>query len=285
MSKPRFTNLYITTTLSVTLVLFMLGLFTTLLLLSERVSRNLKENVTMSVVLNDSVTGGEVQRLINLFQEAKYVSQCRYVSKDDALREHIDRLGENPETFLGYNPLSASIEINLSSQYASTDSVAPIVAKIEAIPIVDEVIYQPDVISKLDNNIRVLTIVFIAVMVVLALIAVVLINSTIRLGVYSRRFLIHTMSLVGATSWKIRAPFVRQNLLIGLISTVIALILLGATAYYANNRLGFPILNDPMLMLTVAGVVVVFALLLTGLSANASAAHFVKMKYDDLFYA
>ena len=285
MAKHRFTNLYFTTTLSITLVLFMLGLFTTLLLLSHRVSRQLKENVTMSVVLSDSVTSGDVECMMDMFGKSSYVSSSQYISKDDALREHIERLGENPEVFLGYNPLSASIELHLSANYASADSVAPLVRKLEAMPVVSQVIYQPDVISKLDENIRVITVVFIAVMAVLVLIAVVLINSTIRLGVYSRRFLIHTMSLVGATSWHIRAPFVRQNLLMGLIATIVALAMLFGTAYYAHNNLGFPILNDVNLMCTVCGVVALFALLLTGLSASASAAHFVRMKYDDLFYA
>lgn len=283
MAKHRFTNLYFTTTLSVTLVLFMLGLFTTLLLISHRISQNLKENVTMSIVLSDSTTSGEVTRLMDMFDGAKFVSGSKYISKDDALREHIEKLGENPETFLGYNPLNASIELHLSADYASNDSVAPIVKKLEAMPIVENVIYQPDVISKLDENIQIITIVFVAIMSILVLISIVLINSTIRLSVYSKRFLIHTMSLVGATSWRIRAPFVRQNLLMGIIATIAALALLAGTAYYATTQIGLPILNDTKLLTTVAITVTAFAILLTVLSANAAAAKYVRMKYDELF--
>lgn len=283
MAKHRFTNLYFTTTLSITLVLFMLGLFTALLLMSHRISQNLKENVTMSVVLSDSATSSDVERLMNMFANSRFVSQSKYISKDDALREHIEKLGENPETFLGYNPLNASIELHMKAEYASNDSVAPLVNKIESIPIVQQVVYQPDVISKLDENIKVVTMIFIGVMAVLVLISIVLINSTIRLGVYSRRFLIHTMSLVGATSWRIRAPFVKQNLVMGLIATIVAIALLAGAAYYANTYLGIPILNDIQLIATVSATVAVFAILLTGLSANASAAKYVRMKYDDLF--
>jgi cell division transport system permease protein len=149
-----------------------------------------------------------------------------YVSKEDALKDHIASLGEDPQDFLGYNPLKASLEVKLKANYANTDSVAVIESKLGAFEYIDRIAYQKDMVSLVNENVRKVSLVLLGLAVVLLIVSIALINNTVRLSVYSNRFLINTMKLVGATHSFIRKPYIVKGMLNGLIAALIALVLL-----------------------------------------------------------
>ena len=166
--------------------------------------------------------------------QAPYCHECRYISKQDALAEHIRSLGDDPSQFLGYNPLLASYEINLNSAYANPDSIVVVERQVSRFPYVKQVMYQRDLVELLEHNVSQVTLVLIGLAVMLLLIAYVLIINTIRLHVYSHRFLINTMRLVGATPWVIKRPFVARSLRMGLWSALMAMALLAGLFYYVQ---------------------------------------------------
>ena len=282
--KRRFWNMYVTTTVSITLVLFLVGLVAMVTLSAHRMIEQVKTNVTLTVVLTLDADSAQVARCGTVLQAAPYSYACRYISSQEALEEHIRSLGDDPSHFLGYNPLSASYEVSLTAAYANPDSIAVVEQQLSNLPYVKQVMYQKDLVDLLAHNVSQVTIVLLGLAVMLLLIAYVLIINTIRLHVYSRRFLINTMRLVGATPWVIKRPFVARSMRMGCWSALLAFGLLTALFYYVQYSM-----NIVLMPLTwqnvalVAAVVLLTGELLTFVGALIAVNRYIRMDAEKMY--
>ncbi len=287
MRKGRhsFFNMYFTTTISITLVLFLLGLVGSILLFANVVSAELKEKVSLSLVLNDSIGQPEVERITRLLTVSPYAKSVTYVSKEDALQEYIAKLGEDPADFLGYNPLLASLEVSLNAAYAHVDSIRLIETKLKPFTGIKRFVYHQELINAIDANVRLISWLLLGLAGIMLVFSLVLINNTIRLSVYSKRFIIHTMRLVGATPWFIRAPFVKKHMLVGFIASILALGLLCALGYYLRQEfnISFVAVDYAAMGMLSTGLLLV-GLLITFFSSYMAVGRYIRLKTDELYY-
>lgn len=283
--RHNFFNMYFTTTISITLVLFLLGLVASILLFANSVSEELKEKVSLSLVLNDSIQQTEVERITRLLTVAPYAKSVTYVSKEEALQEYIADLGEDPADFLGYNPLLASLEVSLNADYAHVDSIRMIETKLKPFTGIKRVVYHQELINAIDKNVRVISWFLLGLAILMLVFSLVLINNTIRLSVYSKRFIIHTMRLVGATPWFIRAPFVRKHMLVGLTASLLALGLLGLLGYYLRQEFGISFVSvSHATLLLLAAALILVGLLITFFSSYRAVGKYIRLKTDELYF-
>jgi len=283
--KKLFFNLHFISTISISFVLFLIGLISLLMIIGNEMSNYVKENVNMSVVLQDSIAPAKLQIIQRVIQVTPGVKSYDYISKEQALKDHIRDLGENPADFLGYNPLLASFEVKLNSAYANTDSVSHIEKSLKQYAGVKQVIYQKDIIRLVNDNLKKTGYFLLGIAAILIFISIVLLNNTIRLSIYSKRFVINTMRLVGARAWFIRRAFVWRYLWNGLIAAIIALILLGISVYYVQIALGTNFdLYHFRFALMVSGVVISFGLIISFLAALFAVNRYIRMKTNDMYY-
>lgn len=284
MKRRSLFNMYFTTTISISLVLFLVGLECVVLMSAHDLVRHVRENVVLTVVLSDMASQEDVARLDNLMQVAPYANGSDYISREEALQEHIDNLGEDPQKFLGYNPLTDAFEVNLHAEYAQIDSIHVIEQSLLALPYVDKVIYQADIVKQLDSNLQEASLILLAIALALLVIALVLISNTIQLQVYSKRFLINTMRLVGATPWVIKWPFIRRNMLMGIEAACVALLMLAATYYYFVNRLGIRLfaLTEQNIAIIIVAVVFV-GWFITFFASLAATNRYIRMKTSKMY--
>ncbi len=283
--KHRFFNMYFTTTISVVLVLFLIGIETIMMLSAHNLVKQVRENITLTLVLDDKSDSTQIRRLENLLHVAPFVHQYKYVSKEEALHEHIANLGEDPSKFLGMNPLQASYEVNLVAAYTHTDSIATIEKKLVVFPCINQIVYPKDVVTLLDGQLGTLSVVLLGIAGILLIVALALIINTIRLYVYSKRFLINTMKLVGATPWVIKAPIVFRNIRMGLLAGILALALLAGAVYYCQSQLGITLFPPTLLNIGIIGGVVILAgVCITGFAALIATNKYIRMHTDDLYY-
>ena len=282
--KKGLRNIHITSTISMALVLFLVGLVSTLLFLAHDAAVYVKENITLSVILEDGINTQYEKRIENFLKTSPYTKSVSYISKEDALKDHIQSLGENPEKFLGYNPLQASLEVNLKAEYANNDSVKMIESKLAAFEYIDKVAYQKDMVSLVNDNVKKISMVLLGLAVVLLLVSMTLINNTIKLSVYSNRFIINTMKLVGATSWFIRKPYVRSGIINGCIAAFLSVVMLGMLVLYVQYEFGLTgMLLQPMSVFYVVFIVFVSGILLTAASSYMSVGKYLKKSTNDLY--
>ncbi|MBR5855501.1 MAG: permease-like cell division protein FtsX [Paludibacteraceae bacterium] len=276
--------MYFTTTISIALVLFLVGLECLILLSTHELMRQIKENVVLSIVLKADNTTEELERTERLLKNAPYCLDYHFISREEALQEHILNLGEDPTRFLGYNPLTDAFELRLQASYAHSDSIADIEKRLTNLPFVDKVIYQKDVVKVLDNNLSEISMILSAVALALLVIALVLISNTIQLQVYSKRFLINTMRLVGATPWVIKWPFIRRNIRMGFEAGLLAIVLLVATYYYCHSRLGiilFQLIWQNIVF--VVATVVITGILITFFASLVATNRYIRMKISKMY--
>lgn len=284
MRKHRFRNSYMTAGVSVSLVLCLIGIECVLLLSAGALLTRMRENVTITAVLSQEADSTQCARLERMLEASKGYSSFRYVSKEEALQEHIVSLGEDPTAFLGYNPLSASYEIHPSELYSNPDSLAQEAERLESLPYVSEVLYPRDLTDLMNRNVHDFSYILLGVALLLLLVSMVLIVNTIRLQIYSKRFIINTMTLVGATSWVTRRPFVLRNMLMGLIAGIVALIVLSGLVYYVEFEMGlflFPI--TWMNVAFVCGVVLGSGLLITLFASLIATGRYIRMDNNSLY--
>ena len=231
-SVSYFDMQFITSSISTTLVLLLLGLVVFFVLAAHNLSVYVKENISFSVLVSDDMKESDILKLQKRLDKEAFVKQTEYISKKQALREQTEAMGTDPQEFLGYNPFTASIEIKLHSDYANSDSIAKIEKLIKKNTNIQEVLYQKDLIDAVNDNIRNISLMLLGLAVILTFISFALINNTIRLAIYSKRFLIHTMKLVGASWAFIRRPFLRRNFWIGVLAAFIADSILWGAAYW-----------------------------------------------------
>lgn len=282
--KHRFLNMYLTTTISVALVLLLMGLECAVSLGTHQLIRQLKEDVAVTVLLKNSTDSTQIHQLQSMLEDASFSYQVRFVSKQQALEDHIANLGEDPEKFLGYNPLSNSFEINLNPTYANEDSIMVIEDELSLSPYIESVDYPQEIVSLIDLHVGEISLALILVALVLLLISMVLIINTVRLHVYSKRFMIHTMRLVGATSWVIRAPFIRRNLRLGFEAALGALVALAGALWLIHERLGvwlFAMTWQNILFVVL--VVILGGELITFIASMIATGKYIRMNKDRMY--
>ena len=284
-SKSLFDMQFITSSISTTLVLLLLGLVVFFVLGAHNLSIYVRENINFSVFISDDMKEADILKLQKKLDKEPFVKQTEYISKKQALKEQSEAMGTDPEEFLGYNPFTASIEIKLHSDYANSDSIAKIEKMIKKNTNIQDVLYQRELIDLVNDNIRNISLVLLALAVVLALISFALINNTIRLAIYSKRFLIHTMKLVGASWGFIRRPFLRRNIWSGVLAGIMADAILMGTAYWLVSYEPELIrVITPEVMLLVSGSVLIFGVVITFLCAYLSINKYLRMKASTLYY-
>lgn len=277
-------NMYLTTTMSVMLVLLLIGMDCVLLLSAGSLVKHVRESVAMDVVLAENTDSVGLARVDRYLAHVPYCLSYRYISADEALNEHVSSLGEDPRDFLGYNPLNASYEVHLQSEYANADSMAVIAERLRALPQVDRVNYQHAVVDVLNSHVNYVLIFLAVVAFVLLLIAEALIVNTIRLQIYSKRFLIRTMSLVGATGWHVRRPFVGKNLIVGTVAAILAIALLALAVWYIHFKLGLWLFEPTWQNGLILSVVVLLSgNLITFIASMAATGRYIRMKTDTLY--
>lgn len=283
-TTASFFNAKLTSTISTSLVLFLLGLTTLLILVTHDLSAYVKENIGFSIIISDNVKEAEIQKMTKQLEKAPYVKEIQHITKEQALEELKDELGEDPEAFLGFNPLLASVEIKLKSEYANNDSIAVIEKSLKRNSDIRDILYRKDLIQAVNDNVRRISIIFIILASVLMIISFALISNTIRLTVYSKRFTIYTMKLVGAKDSFIRSPFIWGNIGSGIIAAILANAMLAALLYGINNEVdGIIDLINMDVMIATALVVMIAGILLTGISAYFAVNKYLNMKYNKLF--
>ena len=284
-SKSLFDMQFITSSISTTLVLLLLGLVVFFVLTAHNMSVYVRENISFSVLISDDMKEVDILKLQKKLNQEPFVKQSEYISKKQALKEQTEAMGTDPEEFLGYNPFTASLEIKLHSDYANSDSIAKIEKMIKKNSNIQDVLYRKELIDAVNENIRNISLVLLALAVVLTFISFALINNTIRLAIYSKRFLIHTMKLVGASWSFIRGPFLRKNVWSGVLAGMLADAILMGTAYWAVTYEQELIqVITPELMLIVCGSVLIFGIVITWLCAYISMNKYLRMKANTLYY-
>ena len=275
----------LTSIISISLVLFLLGLIFLIGLLGNKLSVYVKENISFSIVLKDSQKEADIKKMQRTLKALPFIKSTEYISKEQAAKELEEELGENPETFLGFNPLQASIEVKLHSQYANPDSLKMIEKKIKNYTSVSDLLYRKDMMEMVNDNMKRVSLILLALAGVLMTISFVLIVNTIRLLIYSKRFLIHTMKLVGATAGFIRRPFVWYNVVSGFFASILAILMLTGALFYLQNELsGFiQLLDIKALIIAYVGILII------GISLSIVATVFAVNKYlrmdvDKLYY-
>lgn len=285
LSRRRLQTSTATTIISISLVLFMLGLLGLIVLHAQKLSDYVKENIGFSVIIKEEIKESGIIEFQKMLDMSPFVKSTEYITKEKAAENLTKDLGEDFVDFLGFNPLLASIDIRLRAGYANNDSLKVLENKLIANPVVKEVFYHKSLVDMVNQNVRKISIVILAFTLVLMLISIVLINNTIRLSVYSKRFIIKSMQLVGATQRFIRKPFILRSLLHGFISAMIAIVLLGLVLYFSRRALPELVdLQDIDMFLSLFGIVTVMGLFITGISTLLAVRKYLRISNDNLYY-
>ncbi|MBP3247560.1 MAG: FtsX-like permease family protein [Prevotella sp.] len=274
----------VTLCISTAMVLVLLGLVVFSVQTSRNLSQWVKENLTVTVMLSDDVSVNGAKLLCRDLYHRPYSRNIDYISKEQALKEQSDAMGSDPSEFLGVNPFPATLELQLHSDYANRDSLKWIARELQKNPKITDVAYQVDLMDSVNRNLTKVNLVLLALAVLLTFVSFSLINNTVRLSVYSRRFIIHTMKLVGASWGFIRKPFMKQALLVGVIAALIAIAVLGgcmyALYYYEPNIISIITWRE----LTITAVaVLLFGIIITAACSYISVNKFLRMSAGELY--
>ena len=284
MTRRRHGMQVVTLCISTTMVLILLGLVVLSVLTAHNLSNYVKENLTVTVMLGDTVSVNDAHRLCRDLYHRPYARNIDYVSKDQALKEQSEAMGSDPSEFLGVNPFVATLELQLKSDYVGHDSLQWIAKELTSNPKVTDVAYQEDLMDKVNMNLQKVSIVLLVLAVLLTFISYSLISNTVRLRVYSQRFLIHTMKLVGASWGFIRRPFMWTGLTVGVIAAILACAILGAAVWSLFQYEPHLTTIITWEVLAITGVAVfLFGLIITLLCSYISVSRFLKMRARELY--
>lgn len=282
--NKRLRSSYASSVISISLVLFMLGLLGLLVLDAKKISDYVKEHVQLNIFLKDNLEDAELKKYIASINQLPYVRSSRYVSKEEALDSLKKDLGEGAVGMLESNPLPATMDVNIYASYARPDSLEKIKEILSSNKNVLEVTYQQNEVDKMNKNFSTLAMLILVVCSLLIFIAMVLINNTIRLSLYSKRFLIKSMQLVGATKSFIRWPFLKRGLLHGLIAGLVSIVLLSGIIYMIQQRFPeFGQLSDMKILGILFVGVIIFGFILSGFSTYFAINRHLKRSVDDLY--
>ena len=278
-------NSRLTSIISISLVLFLIGTTTLIILLTNELSVYVRENLTLSIVLKDNVKPADIQKLQKSLDACPYTNTTEYIDKETAAKELAEELGQDPTDFLGYNPLLGSLEMTLKSDYANNDSIAVIEKSLQKLPEVKEIIYQKDLIDTINTNVRRISMILLGLSALLLLISYALISNTVRLSVYAKRFLIHTMKLVGATGAFIRKPFLMQGAVTGLIAAILAMGLLSGILFVLRTEISQLLSIESMNALLVSFIVMLISgVAITTFATYLSVTRYLRLRIDDMYY-
>ena len=283
-ARNRYRLQGITLCISTAMVLVLLGLVVFSVLVGKNLSSYVKENLVITMMLDQDMSDTEAHQFCKQLQARPFINNLQYVSKEQALKEGIKELGADPTEFADGNPFLSSIELTLNANYANTDSLRWITKELKNHQKVNEITYQKDLVDAINKTIAKISLVLLLLAVLLTIVSFSLINNTVRLGIYARRFSIHTMKLVGASWGFIRKPFVKQALWVGIVAAIIAIIVLGGLFYalYYYEPEVLTVVDWKVAAIT-AGVVLLFGIIITTLCANISVNKFLKMSAGDLY--
>lgn len=283
--KSRLTGSYLTVVISVSLVLFLLGLLGLLVVNARQLSDYFKESLSFYIILDDQSKEADIRMLQKDLDAKAYVKSTKYVSKDEAALKMKDDLGEDFISFLGDNPLPPSIDVYLYAGYTNADSVAKIEKYVTEYPFVKEVYYQESLLILINENLRKISVFLLIISTFMFIIALTIINNTIRLSIYSKRFVIRTMQLVGATKPFIRKPFLVQSILQGLLSAFIAMSLIMGMLYLVEKEF-FAVFafETPVLLLLLGASIIVTGILINLVSTFFSVNRYLDIPEDKLYY-
>ncbi len=275
----------VTLCISTALVLILLGVVVLSVLTARNTSAYVKENLVVTMLLEQDMTTPEAKRLCTKLDKRPYIKHLQFVSKEQALREQTKALGSDPTEFTGgVNPFLASVELTLHADYANNDSLRWISAELRKYPKVSEITYQKDLVESVNRTLAKVSIALLVLAVLLTFVSFSLINNTVRLGIYARRFTIHTMKLVGASWGFIRRPFVRQAVGIGLLAALLACMALGGCVWALYNYEPDILTVLTWQVMAVTGATVfLFGIIITAFCAGISVNKFLRMKAGDLY--
>lgn len=266
------------------MVLFMLGLFGIILINGNRLQQYLKENFQLTVFFKEDVQEADIQRILNSITQQAYTKKATYVSKEQAARQFSQEIGQDFVGFLGFNPLLPSVELFLKSNYTAPAQIKSVEIELKRNPEVQEVVYQQGILEEINKNVNMLGTILVALSLVFFIISMVLINNTIRLNLYARRFIIKSMQMVGATHGFIIRPFVVKSLLHGLYGGLIACLLLFSVISILPNWIaGIESLYDTTQFAILFAVVILAGVIISMISSAICTNHYLKLKIDDLY--
>ena len=282
--KRRLISSYFSVVLSVFLVLFLLGILGLFIINSKKLANDFKENIAMTVFFKNEANDSIVRSFDQQLKTSPFVRSHKYVTKEAAAKEHTDIIGEDFMTFLGENPLQNSYDIHFKGDYVVNDSINKIEAQLRKNTMISDIVYDKQLVNLVNDNINKVSMWILIVSSFLAVIAVLLINSSLRLSIYSNRFIIKTMQMVGATKSFIRKPFVMRSIKLGMLGAGLAVIaLLGVLFYIDTNFPLLDIFNDKLSIgLVLLGVLLV-GIVITWLSTYFATQRFLNLRTDDLY--
>lgn len=284
ITKHRLATSWISTVLSITLVLFMIGLLGVILINAQRISKETRENISFEIMLLPDTKEGDIMELQKRLEAQPYVKSSRFISKEEATEETIKMLGHDFREIVG-DILPPSILLKIHSEYTSVDSLQKIEKELQLESNVTDIQYQRSYVENINQNLYKISLVMLIVSGVLLIIAISLINNTIRLSIYSKRFIIRSMLLVGAKRSTIQKPFIFKGIMQGLWGSIFSIILLSGVIYLAYTRVpGLIDLNDPKQYLIVFGIVTLIGIFFTWLSTFFAVRKYIKMKIDKLYF-
>ncbi len=283
--KKRIVNSWITSLISISLVLLMIGMLGLIFVNANKLAEYVREKIGFTLVLNDNIKEVEVTRLEKVLQTGDFVKSVRYINKDTAAKELTADLGENFTDFLGFNPLFSSLEIKLYSKYIHPDSLTVLEKRFLEYPQVKEVYYQKSLVNVINKNVGRISVVLVVISSLLTFIFVALINNTIRISVYSQRFTINTMQMVGAGNAFIRKPFLQKSLFLGIYGALIANTILFFSLFSVRKELSdiFGSFNFSSFGLVFL-LVLLFGIFISLTSTYLAVNKFLRLKFDELFY-
>lgn len=283
--KRKLISSYISVVISIALVLFLLGCLGLLVINSKKVADHFKEQVVMTIYLNDNAKEVEINQLKKSLAMAEYTKAAKYVSKEEAAAFMKAENGEDFMDFMGYNPLNNSIDVYLKADYVTTEQLTEITESLANKTFIEEIRYDNDLVELMNDNVKKISFWVLVISGLFTLIAVLLINSSIRLAVYSKRFIIKTMQMVGATKSFIRKPFIWKSVQLGIIGAVVALIGMAIVLYYLD--LTFPeleLLRNTVLIIGLFLGVFLLGIVITWISTFIATQRFLNLKTDQLYY-
>ncbi|WP_310555343.1 permease-like cell division protein FtsX [Flavobacterium sp.] len=282
--KRRLITSYFSVVLSVFLVLFLLGMLGLFIVNSKKLSDDFKEGIAMSVYFKDEAKDTSIAQFTEALKASKYTKTYKFVSKDAAAKEHTDIIGEDFMSFLGVNPLQNSFDIHLKANYVQADSITKIERNLRENVLISDIIYDKQLVNLVNNNIKKVSLWVLIISGIFCVIAVLLINSSMRLSIYANRFIIKTMQMVGATKSFIRKPFVWRSVKLGMIGAAFAIAgLLGVLFYIDSNFPNLGIFKDKLTISLILLGVFGTGVLITWLSTYFATQRFLNLRTDDLY--
>lgn len=285
LTKRRVKTSSLTVIVSLALVLFMLGMLGLVVLNARKLSKHIKENIGFQVILKDTATAAQTDALQQEIAASQFAKSITHITKEQAAEKLKADLGEDFISFLGFNPLLSSLDVKLNEAYAHADSLAGIESAMLQKPYVKEVVYHKDMIKQVNENAKVISLYILVFSGLLLIVAIALINNTIRLSIYSQRFLIRTMYLVGATRVFISKPFIFKGIRQGVIAGILAGVLLTGFLIISTNYIPDLLqLQDENMLAILFGGIVLLGILISGLSAMFSVMRYLRLKTSDLYF-